>query len=37
MLEEVWQSFIIMIPVFILLTLIFAAGFVVGRITKREQ
>jgi len=36
MLEELWNSFIILIPVFFLLTLIFAAGFYIGRVTKRE-
>jgi hypothetical protein len=37
MLGEVWNSFIMLIPVFILLTMIFAAGFVIGRVSKREQ
>jgi len=36
MLEEVWITFVTMIPVFILLTMIFGAGFCIGRFTKRE-
>jgi len=36
MLEELWNSFVILIPVFCLLTLIFAAGFYIGRVSKRE-
>ncbi len=36
MLEELWITFITMIPVFVLLTMIFGAGFVIGRITKKE-
>jgi hypothetical protein len=36
MLEELWQSFIVMIPIFILLTMIFGAGFYIGRVTKKE-
>ena len=42
MLGELWNTFVMLIPVFFLLTLIFGAGFVVGRstsgrISKREQ
>ena len=37
MLREVWDAFVMLIPVFILLTLIFGAGFVIGRISRREQ
>jgi hypothetical protein len=36
MLQQVWDSFILLIPVFILLTLIFGAGFYIGRVSKRE-
>lgn len=36
MFEELWNSFVIMIPIFFLLTLIFGAGFYIGRVTKRE-
>ena len=37
MLREVWDAFVMLIPVFILLSLIFSAGFVIGRISKREN
>ena len=38
---ELWNTFVILIPLFFFLTLIFGAGFVVGRvlscrISKRE-
>jgi hypothetical protein len=36
MLQELWGSFVILIPVFILLTMIFGAGFYIGRVSKRE-
>jgi hypothetical protein len=36
MLEELWTNFVILIPVFILLTMIFGAGFYIGRVSKRE-
>jgi hypothetical protein len=36
MLEELWQSFIVMIPIFFLLTMIFGAGFYIGRVTKKD-
>lgn len=36
MLDELWNSFIRLIPVFFLLTLIFGAGFYIGRVSKRE-
>ena len=36
MLQQLWDSFVLLIPVFILLTLIFGAGFYVGRVSKRE-
>lgn len=36
MLQEFWGAFVMLIPVFILLTMIFAAGFVIGRVSKRE-
>ena len=36
MLQELWNSFIMLIPVFILLTMIFGAGFYIGRVSKRE-
>jgi hypothetical protein len=37
MLQELWNSIVLLLPVFFLLTLTFAAGFVVGRVSKREQ
>lgn len=36
MLEELWRTFVVMIPVFVLLTMIFGAGFYIGRVTKKE-
>jgi hypothetical protein len=36
MLDELWNSFVLLIPVFVLLTLIFGAGFYIGRVSKRE-
>jgi hypothetical protein len=37
MVRELWDTFVLLIPVFFLLTIIFVAGFVIGRISKREQ
>ena len=37
MVSELWNTFVLLIPVFFLLTIIFAAGFVIGRMSKREQ
>jgi hypothetical protein len=37
MLEEMWKSFVLLIPVFFLLTMIFGAGFCIGRVSKRER
>jgi hypothetical protein len=36
MLDQLWDSFVLLIPVFFLLTLIFGAGFYIGRVSKRE-
>ena len=36
MLQQLWDSFVLLIPVFILLTLIFGAGVYIGRVSKRE-
>ena len=36
MLEQVWNSFVLLIPVFFLLMMIFGAGFYIGRVSKRE-
>lgn len=35
--RELWDSFVMLIPIFFLLTLIFGAGFVIGRISKPER
>jgi hypothetical protein len=35
--RELWDTFVLLIPVFFLLTLMFGAGFVIGRISKREH
>ena len=37
MLQTVWDSFVMLIPVFFLLTMIFGAGFYLGRVTKKEE
>jgi len=37
MLTQVWDAFIMLIPVFILLTMIFGAGFYIGRVSKKER
>lgn len=36
MLKELWDTFVMLIPVFFLLTLIFGAGFYIGRVSKRQ-
>ena len=36
MLQQLWDSFIMLIPVFLLLMMIFGAGFYIGRVSKRE-
>jgi hypothetical protein len=36
MLQQLWDSIVLLIPVFFLLTLIFGAGFYIGRVTKKE-
>jgi hypothetical protein len=37
MVRELWDVFVLLVPVFFLLTLMFVAGFVIGRISKRER
>jgi hypothetical protein len=37
MLQQLWDTFVMMIPVFVLLTMIFGAGFYIGRVSKRER
>jgi len=34
MLEQLWDTFVVMIPVFFLLTMIFGAGFYIGRVRE---
>lgn len=36
MLQEVWNTFVLLLPVFFLLTMIFGAGFYIGRVSKKE-
>ena len=35
--QQLWDTFVMMIPVFILLTMIFGAGFYIGRVSKKER
>ena len=35
--QQLWDTFVMMIPVFFLLTIIFGAGFYIGRVSKRER
>lgn len=37
MLQELWDTFILLIPVFILLLMIFGAGFYIGRVSARQR
>ena len=37
MLDQLWDTFVMMIPIFFLLTMIFGAGFYIGRVSKRER
>jgi hypothetical protein len=36
MIQQLWDSFVMLIPVFFLLTMIFGVGFYIGRVTKRD-
>ena len=36
MLQQIIDTFVMLIPVFFLLTMIFGAGFYVGRVSKKE-
>ena len=36
MMQQLWDTFVMMIPVFVLLTMIFGAGFYIGRVSKRD-
>jgi len=37
MLQQLWDNFIMLIPVFFLLTMIFGAGFYIGRVSKKDS
>jgi hypothetical protein len=37
MLQQVWDSFVLLIPVFFLLLMIFGAGFFIGRASKKDS
>ena len=37
MLQQVWDSFVLLIPVFFLLLMIFGAGFCIGRVSKKDS
>jgi hypothetical protein len=37
LIQQIWDSFIMLIPVFFLLTMIFGAGVYVGRVSKKER
>ena len=36
MLQQIFDTFVLLIPVFVLLTMIFGAGFYIGRVSKRD-
>lgn len=37
MLQQIFDTFVMLIPVFILLTMIFGAGFYIGRVSKKDS
>ena len=37
MIQQLWYSFLMLIPVFFLLTMIFVAGFYIGRVSKKDS
>jgi hypothetical protein len=37
MMQQLWDTFVMMIPVFVLLAMIFGAGFYIGRVSKRDS
>ena len=37
MLGQVWDTFVMLIPVFFLLTMIFGAGVYIGRVSKKSD
>jgi hypothetical protein len=36
MLQQIFDTFVMLIPVFVLLTMIFGAGFYIGRVSRKE-
>ena len=36
MLQQLWDSLIMLIPVFVILTMFFGAGFYIGRVSKKQ-
>jgi hypothetical protein len=34
--DQIWGTFVTLIPVFFLLTIVFGAGIYIGRVSKRE-
>jgi hypothetical protein len=37
MLQQIFDTFVMLIPVFFLLTMIFGAGFYIGRVSKKDS
>jgi hypothetical protein len=37
MLQQIFDTFVMLIPVFVLLTMIFGAGFYIGRVSKKDS
>lgn len=35
MLEQIWGTFVMLIPIFFLLTIVFGAGVYIGRVSKK--
>ena len=37
MLQQLFDTFVMLIPVFVLLSMIFGAGFYIGRVSKKDS
>lgn len=37
MLQQLFDTFVMLIPFFVLLTMIFGAGFYIGRVSKKDS
>jgi uncharacterized membrane protein YGL010W len=37
MFDQLWGTLGLLVPVFLLLAMMFGAGFVIGRVTKKEE